>query len=136
MKALICGGGKVGRTDPSATGSRASLELRRASAERRFLSDRLDELHSGKKFTEIVAGNEGGAERLGAQWATANNIPVRVFDRKKSSREDIIQRNLRMLDESQPELVIAFGGGESTKALLAEANRRGVAVMEIDLPKI
>ncbi|MEK4035083.1 hypothetical protein WOC76_08285 [Methylocystis sp. IM3] len=134
-KALICGGRNVGRTDPRVAGSQAGLELRKASAERMFVSKKMDELHQAKNFTLIIAGNEGGAERLGAQWGAANKVAVQLFERKKSSRESVMQRNTRMLDEAAPELVIAFGGGESTQALLVEANRRGVAVLEFALPK-
>ncbi len=134
MKALICGGRNVGRTDPSTGSLQAGPELKKASAERKFVSDKMQELHQGNQFRRIVAGNEGGAERLGAQWAVANSVPVEIVKRK-NSRESVTQRNRRILDDAAPELVVAFGAGESTKALLAEAKRRGIAVMEIDLPK-
>ncbi len=134
IKALICGGRNVGRTNPNSLHSRAADEIRKATAVRKFVSEVMDELHVEKVFSEIVAGNEGGAERLGVSWATVNRIPCKIFDRK-GPKESTIQRNMRMLRESQPAMVVAFGGGESTTALLEEAKRHGVTCVEIAVPE-
>ncbi|MGJ0509312.1 MAG: hypothetical protein ACR652_19750 [Methylocystis sp.] len=134
MKAIVCGGRNVGRARQTTTGVDAGGEIRRASAERKFVADKMSELHAAQPFTRIVGGNEGGAERLATHWATINGVPMSSVERR-NSRETTIQRNMRMLKEHAPELVVAFGGGESTEALLAEAQRTGVAVLRIDIPE-
>ncbi len=91
------------------------------------------ELHAEKKFSEVIGGDDGGAERLCTNWAKVNGIPLTIFERK-DRRENTIDRNLRMLKASSPELIIAFGGGESTFALLSEAKKRGIPVIEIQMP--
>jgi hypothetical protein len=133
MKAIVCGGRNVGRTDPNALHLHASDEIKKAGAARTFVLKTMDELHSDKSFSAITCGNEGGAERLGITWATSRRIPVNVFERKGRG-ETTIDRNLRMLRASKPDLIIAFGGGESTQALLNEARRIGVPVLEVALP--
>jgi hypothetical protein len=134
MKVIICGGRNVGRTDPNALHLDAASEVKRATAARRFVTAKMDELHVEKQFGKIIAGNEGGAERLGITWAVFKRIPHRVFERK-SRGETAVERNIRMLRESQPDLVIAFDGDESTTALLMEAKRLGVPALEIALPQ-
>jgi hypothetical protein len=134
MRVIICGGRNVGRTDPNALHLDAASEIKRASAARRFVSAKMDELHVEKPFGEIIAGNEGGAERLGISWAVFKRIPHKVFERK-NRKETTFERNIRMLRESQPDLIIAFGGDESTTALLMEAKRLGVPAVEIALPQ-
>jgi hypothetical protein len=134
MRAIVCGGRNVGRTDPNALHLGAATEIKKAGAARTFVLEMMDELHADRSFSEIIGGNEGGAERLGISWAASRRIPVNVFERK-SRRETTIHRNLRMLRASKPDLIIAFGGGESTQVLLKEAHKLGVPVLEIALPE-
>ncbi len=44
-------------------------------------------------------------------------------------------RNARMLEGSQPDLVLAFGGGDATKLIVDIAKAKGVKVVEIDIPE-
>lgn len=134
MRALVCGGRNIGRTDPRKQSLEAGDEIRRATTVRKFVSETLDSLHAEKIFCEIIGGDEGGAERLGISWAVANQIPRKIFTRANRT-ETTIKRNLRMLRESSPDLIIAIGGGESTTALLAEARRLGVPVIELAPPE-
>jgi len=48
--------------------------------------------------------------------------------------ETFEDRNARMLNGSQPDLVLAFGGGEATKLLVDSARKKGLTVVEIDIP--
>lgn len=134
MKALVCGGRNVGRADPKKQHLEAANEIRKATAARRFVTETLDRLHLEKRFCEIIGGDEGGAERLGISWAVANQIPRTVFTRMNRT-ETTIKRNVRMLQECKPDLIIAIGGGESTSALLAEARKIGVPVVKVEMPK-
>jgi len=129
MKAIVCGGRNIGRANHHS--SDTAQEIARASAERRLVSAKLSELHAERSFSLIIGGNEGGAERLGTHWAEINRVPLKIVERKH--RETTPLRNARMLQENAPDLVIAFGGGESTDALLADAEKAGVAVIRIDV---
>jgi YspA, cpYpsA-related SLOG family len=131
MKAIVCGGRNFGRTSANAAHLDASDQIKRASAERQFLMNKMSELHTEMKFCEITGGNEGGAERLGTRWAEINKIPVKIFERR-NRRETIVERNSRMLAESSVELLIAFGTGESTTMLLNNAKKIGLAILEFD----
>ncbi len=134
MKVLICGGRNVGRTNPNATHRDAAAEITRASKEKQFVNDYLTKLHQENNTKVIIAGDEGGAERIGLHWALVNKIAASPFKRI-NSKETTIARNSRMLAESKPDIVIAFGNGESTTQLLKEAKEKGIQVIEIKIPE-
>lgn len=60
--------------------------------------------------TEIIEGGAQGADRLAREWAEFRRVPVRTFkaDWKRYGRGAGPQRNQQMLDEGQPDLVVAF----------------------------
>lgn len=132
MRVIVCGGRNVGRTSP-ARHFDAEGEIRRASTERKFVFDKLSEIHAEKKFSEVIAGNEGGAERLGASWAAKHGVGSRIFARRMR-KETIIERNSRMLKETSADLLVAFGSGQSTKLFLDEAKKSGIPTLEFDVP--
>jgi hypothetical protein len=133
VKIIVCGGRNIGRTNPNATFLDAPQEILRATRERSFINDYLTRLHNEIQITEVNGGDEGGAERIGLHWALVNKIQWVVWKRK-NSKETMLSRNIRMINDSKANLVIAFGGGESTYALLNEAKTRSIEVLEIRLP--
>ncbi len=133
MKVLVCGNRNVGRTNPNATHLNAKAEIQRATNERTFVFDYLSSIHKEKSFTEVIGGDEGGAERLGLHWATVNKIPQKLWNRT-SKKESIIDRNKRMLAGSKPDLIIAFGSGVSTEILTGAAKEKGIQVVEVAMP--
>jgi hypothetical protein len=135
VKVLVCGGRNIGRTSPNASHQNAKTEIQRATHERTFVFDYLSTLHKEKSFTEIIGGDEGGAERLGMHWAVVNKVPQRLYART-SKRETIIGRNKRMLAGSNPDLIIAFGSGVSTEILIGDAKEKGIQVIEVAIPDL
>jgi hypothetical protein len=133
VKVLVCGNRNVGRTNPNATHLNAKAEIQRATNERTFVFDYLSTIHKEKSFTEVIGGDEGGAERLGLHWATVNKVSQKVWTRS-SKKESVIDRNNRMLAGSIPDLVIAFGSGESTTILIGAAKEKGIQVLEVAIP--
>lgn len=134
--ALICGGRDVGRAlQKDAESATHAVEL--ATAQRNFVAATLDRLHEEHPFSLIIGGNEGGAERLGVHWAATRKVTSKIFRRKSRllKTEDIFQRNSRMLREGKPDVVIAFGSGESTEKLLAEALSLGLPTLTFDVPE-
>ncbi len=135
MRAIICGGRNIGRASGEIAAAQVQAELERASDERAFVFEALTALHVKHGFAEIIAGDEGGCERLGLNWAGLNNIPVSVFSRERRSfrKETIDERNVRMLVAARPDAMVCFGGGEATERLVAAAQRSGVPVTRISV---
>lgn len=86
--------------------------------------------------SSIVHGAATGADTLAGTYAKLNEIPVReypakwyrngVFDRSAGPR-----RNVWMLKDSKPDMVLAFPGGDGTANMVALAKACGVKVVEV-----
>lgn len=110
----------------------------------------LDWLHKRHaEITLIIEGGATGADALAESWALARNIN-RIKERAKwadlshadaairtrgdGSKYDAkagSRRNQRMLEEHNPDLVVAFPGGSGTADMVSRARRAGVEVLEI-----
>lgn len=155
MQLLVCGSRLIGQVAQDLTGKAAALEMNRASAERKFVTDYLSRLHGESPITLLVLGEEGGVGSIGLNWARVNKVQAMPWRRlkfpkstllnslksirKKEREADYVMetvegRNARMLAGSQPELVLAFGGGETTKLLVQAAKDKGLNVIEVDMP--
>lgn len=156
MKVLVCGGRTVGQVCPSLSGSAAAKDLSRASFERKFVTGYLSRMHEKTPIALLIAGEEGGAGSIGLNWASANNVEATPWRRLKFPKSTLLSsltsigkkqrssdyametfeaRNARMLEGSQPDLVLAFGGGDATKLMVDLAKAKGVKVVEIDIPE-
>lgn len=82
----------------------------------------------------IVNGAARGADQISSDWATVNWVPHREYKAEwdKWGKAAGVIRNQQMLDEEQPDLVIAFKGGRGTKHMVEYAKRAGVEVRTID----
>jgi len=86
----------------------------------------------------VIHGGADGADTLAGRVAAELGIPVRVFraewDRYGRAAGPI--RNTRMLDEGQPDLVLAFHADLSrsrgTADMVAKARARGIPVRVVD----
>ena len=98
--------------------------------------------HRGGVPAQVVHGNAGGidatgktfgADKLGGLWASRLAITVTAVPanwRKHGPSAGPI-RNQKMLDDFEPELVIAFPGGKGTADMIRRAREAGVEVAEI-----
>lgn len=111
MKVLVCGG--------------------RAYTDMRTVTTCLDGLVP--KPTLIIQGGAFGADACASEWAYKRDVPERQFlaDWKKHGRAAGPIRNQQMLDEGQPDLVIAFPGGTGTADMVRRAKFAGVRVIEV-----
>lgn len=155
MKLLVCGNRKIGRTDPSTPKQLAKYDTDNASRQRRMVLDYLSQLHHIRPISQIIAGEDGGAEKLGLHWARLNKIhfvAVRrlifapsILEKSRAiftmgvfspsdKKESMLDRNKRMLEENTPDVVLAFGTGTSTEALVTDARNRGIEIIEVDIP--
>jgi predicted Rossmann-fold nucleotide-binding protein len=91
----------------------------------------LDRLYAQHRFTVLIAGGARGADMLAVQWARDRGIRTRIFLarwRHQGAAAGPI-RNMRMLKEGRPDLVIAFPGGKGTAGMMALAQGAGVPVV-------
>lgn len=92
-----------------------------------LLEETLDGLLS---VTEVIEGEAKGADILARRWATLRGIEVRRFpaDWEKYGKAAGSIRNIQMLKEGKPDLVVAFMGPNSrgTKHMVTIAQKQGV----------
>lgn len=113
QKALVCGG--------------------RDYSDRQKLYEVLDEMHRHKPIGLLIAGGARGADSLAADWASYRNVEKRVFraDWENEGRSAGVKRNQRMLDEGEPDLVVAFPGGRGTADMIRRAEAAKVPVVRV-----
>ena len=111
MRVLVCGG-----RDYTSL-SRVCIEL-----------DKLD-----PKPTLLISGHARGADQIAEQWAKENKIPTRLFpaDWDKYGKRAGYLRNVKMLEEGNPDLVVAFPGGKGTNMMIAIAESADIPVIKI-----
>lgn len=97
----------------------------------------LDELHAEIGISMLIEGGATGADACARTWAAAHEVPAETYpaDWRVNGRAAGPLRNRRMLDEGQPDLVVAFPGGRGTASMVAIARAAGVAVTEIPRAK-
>lgn len=155
MKVLVCGRSNIGETNPFAHHRFYKSEISRASSQRKFVHAYLSRLHLLKPITELISGNEGGAEEIGLHWATINSVPTVVWNTliyeqsmliqslklligkrqsSRSNKESINDRNKRMMTGSKPDVVLIFSGGETTSEISEGARDRGLEIVEVEVP--
>jgi YspA, cpYpsA-related SLOG family len=82
--------------------------------------------------TTIIHGDARGIDRAAATIAESLGLAVEAYpaDWKRYGRRAGIERNLRMLDEADPDYVLAFWDGKSrgTAHTIREATKRGIPV--------
>lgn len=93
----------------------------------------LDKLASVHNITEIISGHARGADQIAEMYADEKGIPVRVFpaDWDKYGKKAGYIRNKKMLDEGQPDLVIAFPGGRGTEMMCILAEMADIPVHRV-----
>jgi hypothetical protein len=80
----------------------------------------------------IIHGGARGADRLAGSWAEYKGVDVEVYlaDWNKHGKQAGYIRNSQMLEEGQPDLVVAFEGGRGTAMMVELAHDEGVPVEE------
>jgi hypothetical protein len=114
MKVLVCGGRDY-------TNSKAVYTT-------------LDALNLDGKQDCLISGGAKGADRLAEKYAGDWNIPILVFeaDWETYGKRAGYFRNKQMLDEGNPDLVVAFPGGKGTSMMVQIAEAAGVPVLKVE----
>lgn len=81
----------------------------------------------------IIHGAARGADSLAQDWAVATNTSVASFpaDWRGLGIKAGGMRNLQMLVEGKPDLVVAFPGGGGTEDMRRQARQNGVPVVTV-----
>lgn len=112
MRVLVCGGRKF---------CDAALLF--------WTLDRLHEIHG---FSALIHGAQTGADLLGASWALYNDLEILSFPAEWTiyGRRAGPIRNLRMLNEGKPDLVVAFRGNAGTLNMIRQARDRRIRTIK------
>lgn len=96
--------------------------------------DVLDFHHSIKTIDYLIHGCAKGADSLAGEWAKSRSIPVEIYPAlwDEHGRNAGPIRNQLMLDDGNPDVVIAFPtGGPGTNDMMRRANKAGIPVIII-----
>lgn len=82
----------------------------------------------------IIQGGARGADYLARDWANSRLIPLHTYkaDWKKYGKAAGPIRNKIMLEQGNPDLVVAFPGGNGTKNMIEQARRANVKIMIVE----
>lgn len=82
--------------------------------------------------THILTGGCRGADKLAQTWAAVAGIPASTYmaDWDRYGKAAGPKRNQAMLDDCQPDLVVAFPGGKGTADMIRRARIEEVPVMQ------
>jgi predicted Rossmann-fold nucleotide-binding protein len=110
MKALVCGG--------------------RDYSDVLFLNQTLYQCFKWWKLKTIITGGAKGADSLAHQWAVTMGLMTDVHYAQwdKYGKSAGYKRNMQMLMEGKPDVVIAFPGGTGTENMITIARRANVPV--------
>jgi predicted Rossmann-fold nucleotide-binding protein len=93
----------------------------------------LDKLHESEGIDLIIQGGAKGADRVANDWAAAYGVQREQYNADWEALGSFAgpARNKWMLEQGQPDLVIAFPGGRGTADMVRKARKAGVEVVEI-----
>lgn len=79
---------------------------------------------------ELCQGGARGADRMALFWAIAEGYPVMTYPARWKALGGRAgpERNARMLDHWDPDIVLAFPGGTGTRDMVKRARAAGVEV--------
>lgn len=82
----------------------------------------------------LIHGAARGADSLAERWAkdNADNIEAYPADWDKYGKRAGYIRNVQMLNEGKPDLVIAFPGGKGTQMMINLAEAAGIPVVKVN----
>lgn len=97
-----------------------------------FLDRILTAVHEKRPITTVIEGGARGADSMGRKWAEKRGIAVSTFpaDWELHGRRAGPVRNLKMLREGRPDLVVAFPGGRGTAHMMRSSVEAGVRVLD------
>lgn len=95
--------------------------------DQKYLMDYLDRFHKYSKISCIIQGEARGADVMAKTWAILRGVPFEGYPAKwENDRSAGPRRNILMLKQGKPDIVIAFQGGAGTAHMIKIAKAAGV----------
>jgi len=93
----------------------------------------LDSIHATRRIDVLIQGGARGADLLAWEWGIIHRVTLETYtaEWKTHGKSAGIFRNLQMLKEGKPDLVLAFPGGAGTAHMVRIAKAAGKEVIEI-----
>ena len=93
----------------------------------------LDTLHAQHGFTVVIEGGALGVDSWAALWAQGRGIAGETYpaDWTAYGKAAGPIRNLQMISNGKPDLVVAFPGGRGTADMVRRAKTAGIKVIEV-----
>jgi hypothetical protein len=98
-----------------------------------MLDARLSAIHAETSFDRVATGAAPGADTLADTWARSRGIRVECYYALWQTHGKAAGpiRNQKMLDDEQPDMVIAFPGGKGTADMVQRARAANIKVLEV-----
>ena len=86
-------------------------------------------------ISTIISGHARGADQLAEKYANEKNIPLEIYPAQWDvyGKSAGVIRNQEMLDEGQPDLVVAFPGGKGTAHMVKIAKKANVTMLQVTI---
>jgi len=103
-------------------------------ADRAMVDRVLDAQHAAAPIELLIEGGARGADRHAKAWALSHCVSVLTYEANWELHGKAAGpiRNLLMLDEGKPSLVVAFPGGRGTANMVEQARKRGVPLLIVE----
>jgi len=90
-------------------------------------------IHRKHGIAAIIQGGADGADRLCAEWAWNNGIPVGTYnaDWRAHGKAAGPMRNQRMIDDGKPDAAVAFAGGSGTADMVRRIKAADVPLWDL-----
>lgn len=100
--------------------------------DRKYVFDVLDELNKQTPIKIIIHGAARGADKLADIWAKSRGVSFKPYpaDWVKYGNGAGPIRNIHMLKDSKPDLVVAFPGNKGTAHMVSIAKKAGIKVID------
>lgn len=95
----------------------------------------LDALYEEKRFNAIVQGGARGADAIAKNWAEVRGVHCKTVEAEwnRFGRSAGRIRNVQMLHEFDPVIVVAAPGGAGTAHMCREARKAHKQIVEVKL---
>ena len=99
----------------------------------KLLDDSLAMIYQDTPITCIIEGGAQGADRLARKFAHVNGITLETYPAQWSEHGKAAGpiRNQQMIDQGNPDLVVAFPGGKGTADMCRRAIEAGIKIWQV-----
>jgi hypothetical protein len=105
----------------------------RAYADREQLEAELDKFHAECPITCLIEGGSTGTDQLAGEWARERGIATERYAAEWGHcRQTSQNRNQHVIDQSQPQVCIAFPGEFGTRQMTACVHAALIPLLEIE----